>query len=112
MGFNVTSGKTWEERADLSLYEAKRLVRIRKAPHAGRPELVGPSSLILGYGERAIRTWVSIVPPIGTGSLGVCPVMNPRLCIGLAKPAARNKRDHGGSDQCEGVVHYRLPSQS
>jgi hypothetical protein len=46
-----------------------------------------------------------------TGSLGVCPVMYPRLCIDLAKSAARNKRDHGGSDQCEGVVHYWLPSQ-
>ena len=32
---------------------AARLVRIREAPHARWPELVRPSSLILGYGERA-----------------------------------------------------------
>jgi hypothetical protein len=103
------------ERRQIPVNEHEAFLRslgIGKAPHAWRPQLVRPTPLILGYRERAIGTGVSVVPPIGTGWLDVCPVMYPRLCIGLAKPAARNKRDHGGSDQCEGVVHYWLPSQS
>jgi hypothetical protein len=87
---------------------ARGLVRIRKAPHAGWPELVRPTPLIGGYCVRAVGARVSVVPPIGARSLGVRPVMYPRLCIGLAKPAARNKRDQRGTEQCEGVAHSSL----
>jgi hypothetical protein len=46
-------------------------VRIRKAPHAGRPELVGPTSLIFAYRERAAGTGVSIVARIGPQAIMV-----------------------------------------
>src|SRR6185437_8210744 len=41
---------------------------VRKTPHTGRPELVRPTSLVLGYREVAIRSRVVLVAPIGAGS--------------------------------------------
>jgi hypothetical protein len=74
------------------------LVRIRSAPHAGRPKLARPTSLKFTYGERAVGTGVSILPPIGAISFGlVTQVTRPRRRIGLAKPAANNKNKHGGA---------------
>ena len=39
--------------------------------------------MIFGYRVRAIGTRVSVVPPIGAGSLGVRSIVSPRCCIGL-----------------------------
>src|SRR5262245_19943502 len=72
------------------------LVRIRKAPHTWRPELVRPTPLICGDCVSAIGTRVSIVSIVGAGSLGICPVMYPRLCVGLTKPATGYKRNQRG----------------
>ena len=47
--------------------------------------MIGPTSLILGYRERAIGTGISIVPPIGATSLGVRLVFYPRCCSSLTK---------------------------
>jgi hypothetical protein len=85
-----------------------RLVRIRTAPHTGRPELARPKSLILAYRERAIGTWVSVVPPIGDSSLGVRLVFYPRRCISLTKRGASNKRSQDGAGQSKGVAHSSL----
>ena len=41
---------------------------VRKAPHTRRPELVRPTSLVLGYGEVAIRSRVALVAQMGAGS--------------------------------------------
>jgi len=54
-----------------ALFARRTLVRIRKAPHTWRPELIRPTSLILAYRERAARTGVSIVPPIGLETIMV-----------------------------------------
>src|SRR6478736_8665045 len=83
-------------------------MRIRTAPHAGRPELARPKSLEFTYRNRAIGTGISVVPPIGAGSLGVSPVLYPRRCIGLSEPAARNKRKHDDANQSGGVAHSSL----
>ena len=73
------------------------LVRIGSAPHAGRPKLARPTSLKFTYGERAIGTGVSILPPIGAISFAlVTQVTRPRRRIGLTKPASSNKSKHGG----------------
>src|SRR6476659_38778 len=80
----------------------------KTAPHAGRPELGRPKSLVFTYRERAIGTGISVVPPIGAGSLGVGPVLCPRRCIGLSEPAARNKRKHDDANQSGGVAHSSL----
>ena len=47
------------------------LVRIRKTPHARRPELVRPTSLILGYGQSGVGTRVIlwIVPSLNFDDL-------------------------------------------
>ena len=50
-------------------------MRIRTTPHAGRPELARPKSLVFTYRERAIGTRVSIVPPIGAIPFGEGPVI-------------------------------------
>jgi hypothetical protein len=84
-------------------------MRIRTAPHAGRPELARPKSLEFTYRNRAIGTGISVVPPIGAGSLGVSPVLYPRRCIGLSEPAARNKRKHDDANQSGRVAHSSLP---
>src|SRR6478752_10443688 len=83
-------------------------MRIRTAPHAGRPELARPKSLEFTYRNRAIGTGVSVVLPIGAGSLGISPVLYPRRCIGLSEPAARNKRKHDDANQSGGVAHSSL----
>ena len=61
-----------------------------------------PKSLEFTYRNRAIGTGISVVPPIGAGSLGVGPVLCPRRCIGLSEPAARNKRKHDDANQSGG----------
>jgi hypothetical protein len=43
-------------------------VRIKTVPHAGRPELARPKSLVFSYRERAIGTGISVALPIGAGS--------------------------------------------
>src|SRR6478672_12564520 len=86
----------------------RNLMRIRTAPHAGRPELARPKSLEFTYRNCAIGTGISVVPPIGAGSLGVSPVLYPRRCIGLSEPAARNKRKHDDANQSGGVAHSSL----
>jgi hypothetical protein len=88
-------------------FPGKRLVRIRTAPHAGRPELARPKSLEFTYWNRAIGMGVSVVLPIGAVSLGVTPVLCPRRCIGLSEPAARNKRKHDDANQSGGVAHLQ-----
>jgi hypothetical protein len=66
-----------------------------------------PKSLKFTYRNRAIRTGVSIVSPIG--SFGVGLVIQARPCIG-AKPAASNKRKHDGAGQDDGMAHFLSPS--
>src|SRR6478672_13690904 len=68
--------------------------------------MIGPTSLILGYRERAIGTGISIVPPIGASSFGVCVVFYPRRCSGLTAPS--NNRDQDGAGQREGMAHSSL----
>src|SRR4029079_946155 len=68
--------------------------------------MIGPTSLILGYRERAIGTGITIVPPIGASSLGVCVVFYPRRCSGLTAPS--NNRDQDGAGQREGMAHSSL----
>ena len=54
-------------------------------------------SLKFTYGERAIGTGVSMLPPIRAISFAlVTQVTRPRRRIGLTKPASSNKSKHGG----------------
>jgi hypothetical protein len=52
-------------------FARRTLVRIRKAPHTWRPEVIRPASLILAYRERAAEAGVSVVPPIGLETITV-----------------------------------------
>ena len=70
--------------------------------------MVGPTPLIFGFRVRAIGTRVSVVPPIGAGSLGVRSIVSPRCCIGLTTETNEPHRNSEG--QSEVVVHSGLLS--
>ena len=64
-----------------ALFARRTLVRIRKAPHTWRPELIRPTSLILAYRERAAGTGVSVIPPKGLETIMVTVIIATPIAV-------------------------------
>lgn len=62
---------TWRQKRPLRAILSAPLVGVRTAPHAWWPELARPKSLKFTYRNRAIRTGVFIVWPIGSFGVGL-----------------------------------------
>jgi hypothetical protein len=67
----ILKEKTAQGEPERPFLQRASLVGIRKAPHAGWPELARPTSLKFTYRNRAIGTGVSKVSPIEASSFEV-----------------------------------------